>query len=110
MKNNKKDTNSGARKALAWIPYILIPVLIISGVSLYARQQKKEKLEYYQVVQYFDDKKVTEYDLNMSSGALEFKLKATTRYIPTPSRTSVCSRRTYTTALSHITERIRTPR
>ena len=74
MKNNKKDTNSGARKALAWIPYILIPVLIISGVSLYARQQKKEKLEYYQVVQYFDDKKVTEYDLNMSSGALEFKL------------------------------------
>lgn len=75
MKNNKKDTNSGARKALAWIPYILIPVLIISGVSLYARQQKKEKLEYYQVVQYFDDKKVTEYDLNMSSGALEFKLK-----------------------------------
>ena len=63
------------RKALAWIPYILIPVLIISGVSLYARQQKKEKLEYYQVVQYFDDKKVTEYDLNMSSGALEFKLK-----------------------------------
>lgn len=75
MKNNKKDTNSGVRKALAWIPYILIPVLIISGVSLYARQQKKEKLEYYQVVQYFDDKKVTEYDLNMSSGALEFKLK-----------------------------------
>ena len=75
MKNNKKDTNSGARKVLAWIPYILIPVLIISGVSLYARQQKKEKLEYYQVVQYFDDKKVTEYDLNMSSGALEFKLK-----------------------------------
>ena len=75
MKNNKKDINSGARKALAWIPYILIPVLIISGVSLYARQQKKEKLEYYQVVQYFDDKKVTEYDLNMSSGALEFKLK-----------------------------------
>jgi len=75
LKNNKKDTNSGARKALAWIPYILIPVLIISGVSLYARQQKKEKLEYYQVVQYFDDKKVTEYDLNMSSGALEFKLK-----------------------------------
>ena len=75
MKNNKKDTNSGARKALALIPYILIPVLIISGVSLYARQQKKEKLEYYQVVQYFDDKKVTEYDLNMSSGTLEFKLK-----------------------------------
>ena len=75
MKNNKKDINSGARKALAWIPYILIPVLIISGVSLYARQQKKEKLEYYQVVQYFDDKKVMEYDLNMSSGALEFKLK-----------------------------------
>lgn len=57
------------------IPYILIPIMIISGVSIYAGQQKKEKLEYYQVVQYFDDEKVSEYSLNMSSGALVFKLK-----------------------------------
>lgn len=49
--------------------------MIISGVSIYAGQQKKEKLEYYQVVQYFDDEKVSEYSLNMSSGALVFKLK-----------------------------------
>ena len=75
MKNKKNNTDSNAKKVLAWIPYILIPILIISGVSLYARQQKNEKLEYYQVVQYFDEKKVTEYNLNMSSGALEFKLK-----------------------------------
>ena len=75
MKNKKNNTDNNAKKVLAWIPYILIPILIISGVSLYARQQKNEKLEYYQVVQYFDEKKVTEYNLNMSSGALEFKLK-----------------------------------
>lgn len=63
------------KKLLTLIPYILIPIMIISGVSIYASQQKKVKLEYYQVVQYFDDEKVSEYNLNMSSGALTFKLK-----------------------------------
>ena len=43
MKNKKNNTDSNAKKVLAWIPYILIPILIISGVSLYARQQKNEK-------------------------------------------------------------------
>ena len=76
MKDKKKDNSrSSARKLLTLIPYILIPIMIISGVSIYAGQQKKEKLEYYQVVQYFDDEKVSEYSLNMSSGALVFKLK-----------------------------------
>lgn len=76
MKDKKNDNSrSSARKLLTLIPYILIPIMIISGVSIYAGQQKKEKLEYYQVVQYFDDEKVSEYSLNMSSGALVFKLK-----------------------------------
>lgn len=76
MKDKKTDNSrSSARKLLTLIPYILIPIMIISGVSIYASQQKKVKLEYYQVVQYFDDEKVSEYNLNMSSGALTFKLK-----------------------------------
>lgn len=35
---------------------------------------KKSKLEYYQVVEYFDTGKVTEYELNIGSGVLDFKL------------------------------------
>lgn len=35
---------------------------------------KKTKLEYYQVVEYFDTGKVTEYELNIGSGVLDFKL------------------------------------
>ncbi len=35
---------------------------------------KKTKLEYYQVVEYFDSGKVTEYELNIGTGALDFKL------------------------------------
>lgn len=35
---------------------------------------KKTKLEYYQVVEYFDSGEVTEYELNIGTGALSFKL------------------------------------
>lgn len=35
---------------------------------------KKSKLEYYQVVEYFDSGKVTEYELNIGTGALDFTL------------------------------------
>ena len=64
-----------SKKILTLIPYILIPVMIIVGVSYYASLQKQEKLEYYEVVQLFDEHKVEEYTLNMSSGALKFKVK-----------------------------------
>ncbi|MBS7362007.1 MAG: hypothetical protein KIG24_06745, partial [Oscillospiraceae bacterium] len=63
-----------SKKILTLIPYILIPVMIIVGVSYYASLQKQEKLEYYEVVQLFDEHKVEEYTLNMSSGALKFKV------------------------------------
>ena len=35
---------------------------------------KKSKLKYYQVVEYFDSGKVTEYELNIGTGALDFTL------------------------------------
>ncbi|MBR2732610.1 MAG: ATP-dependent zinc metalloprotease FtsH [Clostridia bacterium] len=60
---------------LTLIPYILIPLIIISGISVYAGTQKQEKLEYYQLVALFDQGKVEEYKLNLSSGALVYKLK-----------------------------------
>ncbi len=36
---------------------------------------KKTKLDYYQVVEYFDSGKITEYELNIGTGALKFKLE-----------------------------------
>ncbi|MBQ7046954.1 MAG: ATP-dependent zinc metalloprotease FtsH [Oscillospiraceae bacterium] len=54
---------------------MLIPVLIIAGLSYYASFQKQEKLEYYEVVELFDEHKIEEYTLNMSSGNLKFKIK-----------------------------------
>ncbi|MBR0113109.1 MAG: ATP-dependent zinc metalloprotease FtsH, partial [Clostridia bacterium] len=71
-KNNKPDSK---RRWLTVIPYILIPLIIISGVSFYAQNQKKEKLEYYEVVALFDEGKVSSYTLNLSSGSLVYYLK-----------------------------------
>ncbi|MDD6275441.1 MAG: ATP-dependent zinc metalloprotease FtsH, partial [Clostridia bacterium] len=37
-------------------------------------QNQEDKVEYYQIVQYFDQGKVSEFSLNLSSGKLEYKL------------------------------------
>ncbi|MBR3818350.1 MAG: ATP-dependent zinc metalloprotease FtsH [Clostridia bacterium] len=54
---------------------MLIPLLIIGGVTIYAQTQKKEKTKYYEIVALFNEGKVSEYNLNLSSGALTYKLK-----------------------------------
>ena len=69
MNNNKKFNY----KAL--IPYILIPVLFVCCIMFFSNQQSKAKTEYYEMVQLFDENKVTEYDLDLSSGRLRYKLK-----------------------------------
>ncbi len=76
IKNNKpKNTKPVKKKLFTLLPYILIPVMIIAGITLYLGGQNQEKLEYYQVVSLFDEGKVTEYNLNLSSGALTYKVK-----------------------------------
>ncbi|MGN0543018.1 MAG: ATP-dependent zinc metalloprotease FtsH [Acutalibacteraceae bacterium] len=71
---NTKNNNSGnfKRKLLTLLPYILIPLMILLGVTYYANTQSREKLEYYQIVSLFDEGKITEYKLNLSSGALVY--------------------------------------
>ncbi len=73
IKNDKPGKNK--KRLLHLLPYLLIPVMIIGGITLYAGTQTKEKLEYYQVVSLFDEFQVTEYNLNLSSGALTYKVK-----------------------------------
>lgn len=59
------------------IPYIVIPLALVLVIATYSAvgPQSKKKTEYYEVVNKFETHAVTEYKLNLSSGALEYKLK-----------------------------------
>ena len=77
--NGKPDNKNGkvppSKKIVSFLPYILIPILIIAGISFYADKQKNENLEYYEVVALFDEGKVKSYHLNLSNGALVYFLE-----------------------------------
>ncbi|MBQ6708425.1 MAG: ATP-dependent zinc metalloprotease FtsH [Clostridia bacterium] len=70
MKNEKKP-----RKLLYLIPYILIPVLVIGAFMFFSGDNSKDKTEYYEIVNLFDEGKVESYSLNLSSGLLKYQLK-----------------------------------
>ena len=69
--NNKKPKKN---KLLTLLPYILIPAIIILGISYYASHQETDSPEYYEIVALFDEGKVTDYKLNLSSGLLVYHL------------------------------------
>ena len=77
---NPKKTNPGTqkRRISSILAYVLIPLMLISGIAYFMTAQKQEKTEYYQIVALFDEGKVTEYSLNLSSGALTYKLQGET--------------------------------
>lgn len=60
----------------ALIPYVVIPLAFILCIVYYSTMGTKTqaKTEYYQLLNYFEENKVTEYSLNLSSGALRYKL------------------------------------
>lgn len=74
---NTKNTKSGKskKKITAILPGILIVLMIIGAISYFLMEDDEKKLEYYQVVSLFDEGKVEEYSLNLSSGALVYKLE-----------------------------------
>ncbi len=74
-KNNKGNKKPAKKKLISILPYILIPLLIIVGISFYADKQSTEDLEYYEVVALFDEGKIKSYTLNLSSGALTYYLE-----------------------------------
>ncbi len=74
--NTKNNKPGDFKKRLPTIlSYILIPVMIIGGMFFYMQNQTKEKTEYYEIVALFDEGKVAEYKLNLSSGALTYTLR-----------------------------------
>lgn len=73
---NKKPTPKKNR-IFALLPYILIPLIMVVGIGIASRQTSNKSSEamYYQVVQYFDNDKVSEFSLNLTNGTLKYKLK-----------------------------------
>ena len=65
-------------KKINWkviIPYILIPAMFVGVIYMYMGKEQQKDLQYYEVLQFFDEQQVVEADLNMNSGAMTFKLK-----------------------------------
>ena len=57
------------------IPYILIPAMFVGVIYMYMGKEQQKDLQYYEVLQFFDEQQVVEADLNMNSGAMTFKIK-----------------------------------
>jgi cell division protease FtsH len=75
-KNNKPvKAPSGGPSKWGNLLYIIVPVLLVVVIaSFMGTQNKKDAPEYYEIVEQFRSAQVTEYALNLSSGALEYKL------------------------------------
>jgi len=78
--NNKKpknDKNKLLAKLKVLLPYFLIPIIMVGAISIASLSDSNnaDKVNYYQVIQYFDKEQVTDFSLNLSSGALKYKLK-----------------------------------
>ncbi|NCC87143.1 MAG: ATP-dependent zinc metalloprotease FtsH [Clostridia bacterium] len=54
--------------------WIFIPLVIILGIFWYLSTSTIDKTEYYEILNYFDEGKVTEYSLNLGSGKLTYVL------------------------------------
>ena len=76
MSNTPNRNNKKKNRIFAILPYILIPLIMVGSIAFASRnaQKKADKVEYYQIVQYFDQGKVSEFSLNLSSGKLTYKL------------------------------------
>ena len=76
MDNNSKKTDNKSSKIKTVILYALMLALFIGGLAFIgSRQNKQDEKQYYQVVQSFEQGKVSEYSLNLSNGKLVYKLK-----------------------------------
>ena len=67
------------KKLLTILPYLLIPLLIIGAGTVFADTQKKQKTEYYEIIQYFDANRIHDYTLNFNSGDLQYYLDGDTQ-------------------------------
>ena len=70
---DKKDGDKSKIKTI--ILYAVMLAVFIGGIAFIgSRRSQGDKAAYYQIVQYFEQGKVTEYNLNLSNGKLTFML------------------------------------
>ncbi len=74
---NIKNGNSGKpkKKLAAFLPWICITAMLIGAIFFFMASGREKSPEYYEIVSTFKNKEVTEYSLNLSSGALTYKVK-----------------------------------
>ena len=71
---NNNDQNKKNKKLGTFLIYILVPVLILVGIYYYSSSSTQDKKEYYEIVQLFEENKVSSYNLNLSNGSLKYTL------------------------------------
>ncbi len=76
-KNNGNKNDQRKKRIFTFLPYILIPLIMVGSIIFVSgpAAKKSDKVEYYEIIQYFDEGKVDEFNLNLSSGKLEYKLE-----------------------------------
>ena len=69
------NEKNGGGRARSLLPMLLLPVIFIAVISFFfnSNGSKEKKLTYYDVVEMFYNDEVAEYDLNLSSGVLQYK-------------------------------------
>ena len=70
MKTNLKKIN--------WkviVPYLLIPAMFMGFLYMYMDRGAQTELQYYEIVELFDQGKVTKGELNLTSGLMTYKLE-----------------------------------
>ena len=62
---------------MRYLSYLLIPLILIGAFALYSNNDasKSKKVKYYEIVELFKTDQISEYNLNLSSGTLEYKTK-----------------------------------
>ncbi len=68
--------NNNANKFKQFIPFIILPLVMILLISYFVTNgESKKDVTYYDIVEMFVNNEVSEYSLNLGSGVLEYKLK-----------------------------------
>ena len=55
--------------------YLILPVVLVLTIAYYTSVQNAPKTKYYEIIDLFNNNQVTEYSVNLSSGALVYKVK-----------------------------------
>lgn len=73
--NTENNNTPKKKKFLTFLPYIVIPLIIIMGMTYYTDYKNKEKLNYSEIVALFENNKIDQYELNLGTGSLKYHIR-----------------------------------